>query len=173
MAFANDFILGSGMLYQRFRLATEILCALSSAAPRPLTMGDLIARTGGSDKQVARVCSGLERAALLRPATGAEGCLLALPASAITLEDIFRCALDMQAPRGRGASAKESGMPGATRDLDLLLMQATMAINQSVFRHLRQFSLDRLKTRTSPVTFGALRLSRSRYDDNPDFALMA
>jgi hypothetical protein len=39
----------------------------------------------------------------------------------------------------------------------LLVMQATMSINQSVFQHLRQFSLDRLKMSAAGIFVASTR----------------
>lgn len=169
MALTDDYILGNGVLHQRLRLATEILSALASCAPQPLTIAQLEQRTGRPAKELIKLCTPLSHALLLRAAPRlGQGWLLAAPASAITLEDVFRCVLEMQTPRGN--SARNADRERASRDLDLLMMQATIAINQSVFKHLRQFTLDRLKARASSVaSLRSLMSSRSRYDDNPDF----
>lgn len=173
MSPADDYILGNGALHQRFRLATEIVGALASHAPRSLTQAELERHTGHPAKDVAKLCMQLARTDVLRVAPGQQDAwLLAAPASALTLEDVFRCVLDMQGARGKPAA--RTGQQRVSHDIDLLMMQATMAINQSVFKHLRQFSLDRLKARASSVaSLGALRLSRSRYDESPDLALIA
>lgn len=174
MSPADDYILGNGALHQRFRLATEIVGALASHAPRSLTLAELERHTGHPAKDVVKLCMQLARTDVLRLAPDqVDAWLLAAPASALTLEDVFRCVLDMQGARGKPA-ARTGQQQRVSHDIDLLMMQATMAINQSVFKHLRQFSLDRLKARASSVaSLGALRLSRSRYDESPDLALIA
>ena len=174
MSSADDYILGNGALHQRFRLATEIVGALASHAPHALTLPELEQHTGHPAKDVAKLCLQLARTAILRAAPGyGDSWLLAAPASALTLEDVFRCVLDMQGTRCK-AAARTGEKKRVSHDIDLLMMQATMAINQSVFKHLRQFSLDRLKARASSVaSLGSLRLSRTRYDDSPELALVA
>jgi hypothetical protein len=61
-------------------------------------------------------------------------------------------------------------------DIDLLVSQATMAINQSVFKQLRQFSLDRLKVSAAakpPVRrrhgMGAMVDNQHDFEVNPWF----
>lgn len=170
---ADDYILGNGILHQRFRLATEIVGALASR-PGALTLAQLEQHTGRPAKDVLKLCQQLARAGVLHePAPAEDGWLLAAPAACLTLEDVFRCVLDMQAGRTRTAS-RSGQQKRVSHDIDLLMMQATMAINQSVFKHLRQFSLDRLKARASSVaSFGSRCLPRSRYDDAPDLALVS
>jgi len=164
---ADNFILGNSALHDRFRLATEILAATVSTAPAPVAMADLEHQTGRSDKDIGKVCALLERARLLERSD--DGWTLTLPASAMTLEDVFRCVVDAQSTRNRAANA--AAAESRSHDIDLLMMQATMEINQSVFQHLRRFSLDRLKSRASSMAnLGSHYFRRSRYDDAPDFA---
>ncbi|HYD81944.1 MAG TPA: Rrf2 family transcriptional regulator [Paucimonas sp.] len=165
---ADNFILGNGALHDRFRLATEILAAAASAAPRALALADFERHTGRGEKDLAKLCTVLERAGLLRAEDGA-GWKLAYPASTITLEDVFRCVLDAQSCRGKAARAGRA--ESKSHDVDLLMMQATMEINQSVFKLLRRFTLDRLNSRASSMaSFGSHYFNRSRYDESPDFA---
>jgi hypothetical protein len=72
----------------------------------------------------------------------------------------------------RTRSTKSSTADRAPNDVDLLVMQAMIAINQSVFKHLRQFSLDRLKISAAgmfPSTRRALR--DPGLEDEFDFAI--
>lgn len=57
------------------------------------------------------------------------------------------------------------------QQLDLLLMQATMSINQSMFQHLRQFSLDRLHNCTGGMhPFTAYSMRSKQGDHAADIA---
>jgi DNA-binding IscR family transcriptional regulator len=170
---ADDYILGNGALHERFRLTTEILSALVSCAPRSLTIAQLQTYTGRPAKELAKLCSALWRAMLTKPDKDVRGSwTLACTPSAVTLEDVFRCVIADQPQSAKQAAAlaanpaKADDMDKRQYDIDLLVSQATMAINQSVFRQLRQFSLDRLK-----VSAAAKPPSRrqNKYDNVHDF----
>lgn len=144
MVTVEDCILGNSALHDRFFATTEILARLVSSAPRAVGMGQLEDATGRAEKELMKLCTALERAGLLRRDTEAPGkWVLTCDPSLVTLEDVFRCALFEQQTRTR--SAKSAASDRAPNDVDLLVMQAMIAISQSVFKHLRQFSLDRLK----------------------------
>lgn len=72
----------------------------------------------------------------------------------ISLADIYHCLMaeqeDCKAPFGAAAQALAS-----TSSADLLMMQATMSINQVVLQHLQQFDLGRLKVAESAMMFTA------------------
>ena len=147
MSMADHTILGSGVLYERLCLITEVLGRFVSCAPRAVDLAQLEKHTGRPTKELMRLCDMLCREQLLQThPTHARCWQLACEASQVTLEDAFRCAMSEQATRGRPGRPKTS-MPDAVprREVDMLVMQATMGINQSVLQHLRQFSLDRLK----------------------------
>lgn len=174
MIAADDYILGNGALHERFRLTTEILGALVSCAPRSLTIAQLQTYTGVPAKDLVKLCGALWRAMLTKPDKEVRGSwTLACTPSAVTLEDVFRCVIAEQprsvkqaAAANAANAAKPDEMDKRQHDIDLLVSQATMAINQSVFRQLRQFSLDRLK-----VSAAAKPPSRRhyKYDNVHDF----
>jgi len=171
MNVVDNCILGNGALHDRFRLATEILGALVSHAPRPLSMAQLAEHTGRPAKELVKLCGSLWRALLMRPdSTVRDGWVLAGRPSAVTLEDVFRCVVDM--PSGRAKVAPKASPADRTHhDVDLLVMQATMAINQSVFQHLRQFPLDRLRSSASSSSaYNQFARRRAQYDAMPDLA---
>lgn len=150
MITSDDYILGNSDLHQRVRVITDLLGMFVSSAPRTVSIKQLHARTGIPVKQLTKLCGSLWRATLARPRPGAPGeWELACPASAITLEDVFRCVLVERAASAGAKTPKlmlqEGDSNSVARDVDLLVMQATMSVNQSVFQHLRTFSLDRLK----------------------------
>lgn len=148
MGTVGDCILGSSVLHDRFFAITEILAKLVSSAPRAVSIAQLEDATGRNARELAKLCSGLARAGLIRTDPQAAGkWQLTCDASAVTLEDVYRCALAVQ-PRSRTAPrsvARPADAGHASGDVNLLVTQAMIAINQSVFKHLRQFSLDRLK----------------------------
>ncbi|MGH8807392.1 MAG: Rrf2 family transcriptional regulator [Noviherbaspirillum sp.] len=141
----EDYILGNGALHDRFFATTEILAKLVSSAPRAVSISQLEDATGRPARELTKLCAGLERASLLRQEPKAAGkWTLTCDASMVTLEDVFRCVLAEQQGRAK-PGARTGTHERVSNDVDILVMQAMIAINQSVFKHLRQFSLDRLK----------------------------
>ncbi|GIZ53084.1 hypothetical protein [Noviherbaspirillum aridicola] len=148
----DPIIFGSSSMYERLCLVTEVLGAFVSRAPRAVGIEQLARQTGRPEKELVRLCNALCRGQLLAGERG-NAWRLAGDASSVTLEDAFRFVVNEQAARGRTrprAESEEAAQDsGARREVDLLVMQAAISINQSVFQHLRQFSLDRLKVAAS------------------------
>lgn len=172
MVTVEDYILGNSVLHDRFFATTEILARLVSSAPRSVSLAQLEDATGRPAREVSKLCANLMRAGLLRtdPQDAGKWALTCNP-SLVTLEDVFRCVMAAQATRTRTATK-----PGATErvqnDVDLLVMQAMIAINQSVFKHLRQFSLDRLKISAAGMFPAPRRALRDPVQDETfDFAI--
>lgn len=155
MSAVDQYILGNSALYERLCLITEVLGKFVSSAPRAVDIAQLEKQTGRPAKELQKLCAMLCREQLLQLQPGQPYCWrLACEASQVTLEDAFRCVVAEKTARVKtkaasvtaeeaGAAVSDGAVP--RREVDLLVMQATMGINQSVFRHLRQFSLDRLK----------------------------
>lgn len=148
MSSVDNYILGDSALYARLCMITSVLGKFVSSMPRAVSLQQLEEQTGRPARELVKLCNLLCRENLLLPHPDRpHSWMLACEASQVTLEDAFRCAVAEQASRarpGRQKSAPENA-DGVQREVDLLVMQATMGINQSVFQHLRQFSLDRLK----------------------------
>jgi DNA-binding IscR family transcriptional regulator len=143
MVTVEDYILGSGALHDRFFATTEILAKLVASAPRTVGIAQLEEATGRPAKELTKLCNSLVRANLLRhDPFAADKWMLTCDPSLVTLEDVFRCVMNEQHARSRSGKTVAERAPN---DVDLLVMQAMIAVNQSVFKHLRQFSLDRLK----------------------------
>jgi hypothetical protein len=156
---ADNYILGGSALYPRLCLITEVLGKFVSCAPRALDLAQLEHQTGRPARELSKLCATLCREQMLRRHPDLpHSWLLACEANAVTLEDAFRCAVAEQSARSRSRqkvpSAQADGIP---REVDLLVMQATMSINQSVFQHLRQFSLDRLKMSAAGIFVASTR----------------
>ncbi len=165
----EDFILGDGALHQRLCAMTEILGKFVACAPRQLSIWNLVESTGRSERDLENLCAGLASAALLQSNTQLAGSWsLACAPDKVTLEDVFLCVMAEQPVPGQIPGSGFTQLPGhqpqrLQHDADLLVMQAAMAINQSVFQHLRQFSLDRLKVSSAaanPVPRSSRHLSR-------------
>jgi DNA-binding IscR family transcriptional regulator len=168
----EDYILGNGALHDRFLAITEILAKLVSSAPRAVSIAQLEEATGRPARELTKLCAGLERASLLRqePKSGGKW-MLTCDANMVTLEDVFRCVLAEQQARSK-PSSRSGAHERLSNDVDLLVTQAMIAINQSVFKHLRQFSLDRLKISAAGM-FPAPRrpLPATSLDDAFDVAI--
>ena len=145
---ADAFILGNVKLHQRFSLATEILAALMNDA-QPVSMTALQKRTGQPARELARLCSLLWQTRMITPAPAAAGWTLLKPDHAYTLEDVFRSVMEnMPGPAQMQDMASPKRTPETPRTrlaLDAFIGQATMAVNQSLSRHLRQYPLERLR----------------------------
>ncbi|WP_194725073.1 hypothetical protein [Noviherbaspirillum malthae] len=166
---ADEYLLGDSALYGRLCLITELLGQFVAGAPRAVGLAQLEQATGRPARELLRLCKLLCREQLLHPHPGQpRAWTLACETSRLTLEDAFRCAMSEQASRARPARQKNAGTAEADArqqdavhpEIGMLVMQATMGINQSVFQHLRQFSLDRLR-----MTAAGMFLSRRSPDD--------
>lgn len=153
----DECILGDRALHERFIATTEILARLVSSAPRAVGPTQLQDATDRSPREVSSLCAALERAGLVCRQDDGKWTLSG-EACEVTLEDVYRCVLH---ERDAGTvPARDISRRCASDDLNLLVMQAMIAVNQSVLHHLRQFSLDRLKI-SSAGTFPVPR-GRSR-----------
>lgn len=165
----EDFILGDSTLHLKLCAITEILGKFVAHAPRQLSIWHLAESTGRSERDLEKLCAALARAALLQSHPQIAGSWsLACAPDKVTLEDVFRCVMAEQPADGSSPSPTAVQLPNhrpqrLQHDADLLVMQAAMAINQSVFQHLRQFSLDRLKISSAapyPLPKSSRHLSR-------------
>jgi DNA-binding IscR family transcriptional regulator len=169
MTAVNDFIFGNGNLHERFCAITELLEKLVRVAPSPLSLAQMKRHTGRSSRDINKHCLELVRNGLVIETSDGHW-TLAGDAADLTLEDVYRCAMARQ--EWRSPVRRADHQPNHV--VDLLLMQAVLAINQSVHQHLRQFSLDRLKPASNvPFPLGRNRLHGLNYNGNPDIASAA
>jgi len=147
MSAFDQYIFGNSALYERLCLITEVLGKFVSCAPRAVSIDQLEKQTGRSARELQKLCTTLCREQLLQlHQAQPHSWRLACEASQVTLEDAFRCVVAEKTVRTKAkaaavTTAENNAAP--RREVDLLVMQAAMGINQSVFQHLRQFSLDR------------------------------
>jgi DNA-binding IscR family transcriptional regulator len=155
LAVVPEFIFGDQLLHARFSLAIELLARIVIANPRQVTTAVLAEALEQSPRTVRVLLSGLHQSGLLsqdQKSKDAWSCGTAL--STITLADVFRSVAGaMQESAGRkkkiDAAHPDAVRSTAQQSVDLLLMQATMAINQVVLQHLQTFDLGRLKALAS------------------------
>lgn len=168
----EDYILGGSRLHERMCAMAEIMAKLVSSAPRAVGIAQLELVTGRPAKELTKLCASLWRAELLQPdPLAGDSWRLACEPSAVTLEDVFRCIVAEQEACAKPA-VKPRNPEQPQSDVELLVMQAMIAVNQSVLKHLRQFSLDRLKVSSSGMFPDARRkISDARLDQAADLEL--
>jgi DNA-binding IscR family transcriptional regulator len=141
MTASDDFLFADVLMDQKFRATTEILEQFVSNPSQELSAARLAGQIGRTVREVNQVCKKLQMIGLVeavKPAT--RGWKLVCDPNTITLEHVYRGVI--ASVEAAPAPDADRGMDPA-RSVDLLIMQATMEVNQSIFRHLRQFSLGR------------------------------
>jgi DNA-binding IscR family transcriptional regulator len=175
MPAVDDYIFGNGAIHERFRLTTQVLAVLVASAPRSLGVAQIQKATQRSPRELARLCEGLQEAGLLKADPAARGnWMLACAPSEVTLEDVYHFVSTSQASRPDAIAETGEPIEQLLLDADLLVTQATMAVNQGIARQLRQFSLDRLRVSSAakpPVSRQAIR--EALYDNEYDFEVNA
>jgi hypothetical protein len=147
---------------------TELLGTLVSVAPLTLSLIQIKRNTGRSSRQINKFCIEMVRNSLIVE-TSYECWKLAGASADLTLEDVYCCAMTMTESSPVPLVRQSTVYPNHAADL--LMMQAALAINQSIHKHLRQFSLDRLKSSTSvPFPVRLRRSSGLNYNENFDLA---
>ena len=153
MTASDNFLFADVLMDQKFRVTTEILEQFVSNPSQELSAARLAEHTGRSVREVNQVCKKLQLTGLVAPVKPAtRGWKLVCDPNTITLEDVYRGVIveagTVPGQQGTPEAAMDGERDGEReterdRSVDLLIMQATMEVNQSIFRHLRQFSLGR------------------------------
>lgn len=144
----HEFMFGDRQLHTRFSMAIVLLARLVIANPRPLTTIALSEALGEPPRTVRALLANLHHSGLLckdGKARDAWSCSTGL--GSITLADVFRSVAGTAPGQARRKKTGTSDEPrtASQQGVELLLMQATMAINQVVLQHLQAFDLGRLK----------------------------
>jgi DNA-binding IscR family transcriptional regulator len=140
MPVSDDFLFADFLMDQKFRITTEILELFVTNPSQDLSIAYLAEYTGHSAREITQICRKLQLAGLVQPSKNSSKVwMLVCDPSTITLEDVYRGMIANSQPTPSLASPEME----RTRSVDLLIMQATMEVNQSIFKHLRQFSLGR------------------------------
>lgn len=150
-----EFIFGDQQLHARFSIAIELLARIVIANPRPVTTAALSEALGQSPRTVRSLLGNLHQSGLLsQDDKTRDAWYCASPLGTITLADVFRSVAGAVPEPARRKKAEpqsaDETRSAAQQSVDLLLMQATMAINQVVLQHLQAFDLGRLKALRSP-----------------------
>lgn len=137
----DDYLFGNSTLHQRFCVATEILAKAVSCAPHAVALRQMEHSSGRPFALLESLCISLAQGGLLRRNEAQrDSWILSCCATTATLDDVFRSVIS---DAGQNRRTLPSVAPQAS--VALLLMQATLTVNQSVSRQLRQFSLDSLR----------------------------
>ena len=148
-----EFIFGDQLLHARFSMAIELLARIVIANPKAVTTTALAESLGQSARSVRTLLGNLQQSGLLsQNSKMRDEWSFASPLGTITLADVFRSVAGAaeESRRKKAEPAVEETRSAAQQSVDLLLMQATMSINQVVLQHLQAFDLGRLKAvRTS------------------------
>lgn len=163
----DHYLFGDAVLHHRLSITAGILGELVMRAPRSVSVAGLEEAIGHPARELEKICQHMWRDGLLHPDPDVAGnWMLAGSPSDITLEHVFRSALSAALPQ------RKLSMPTQLApDLDLLLMQATLGVNQNVFSHLRQFPLDRLKIRSASFPPSRHGRHASQFEDMPAASL--
>lgn len=143
MSTIDDYILGNDVLHDQFSVTIQIVGKAACNAPEPVTLAQLKLLTGRPEKELRKLCDRLSLSSILE--SRQDGWTFACDPRGATLEDVFRCILAEQLHLSRQSNANQAQPNRYYRDVELLLMQLSISVNQSVFLHLRQFTLERLK----------------------------
>lgn len=145
----QEFILGDLLLHTRFSMAIELLARLVLASPRSMTSAQLGEACGQSPRTVRTLLTSLRQSGLVvidGKLKDAWSCPCA--PETFTLADVFlsvSAAKPEPTPAKKRNDAEGGSSTVAHAGVELLLMQATMAVNQLVLQHLQSFDLSRLK----------------------------
>jgi hypothetical protein len=164
----QEFLFGDALLHARFSMAIDVLARLVMAHPRSMTAAALAEASGQTARSVRTVLGNMQACGLVYPEDNVRDAW-SCPATPgkVTLADVFR---SVSIARADAASTKKAEVPKDSSDgaysssragVDLLLMQATMAINQVVLQHLQSFDLSKLKAVSAGGSF-RVPMSKSR-----------
>lgn len=162
MAKNEEFMLGNATLHLQLSTALEVMTQIICNATQPPSAAQLAESLSLSVRYLRKLLRTLTAGGLLQPHGVRHDCWTCTRAPhAISLADLYHCLL---------AEAEERGAPfvappqadAQTSSADLLMMQATMSINQIVLLHLQRFDLGHLKAAESAMLFTASLRKKAR-----------
>jgi len=152
---SDEYLLGNSSLHLQLSTALAVMTHLICNASRPPNAQQISESMGMSSRHLRKLMRTLSAGGLLKPHDSrADTWICQHPPHTISLADIYHCLT-------RGED--DSGAPfiptpqvdAAGSSADLLMMQATMAINQIVMQQLQRFDLGRLKAAENAMLFTA------------------
>lgn len=150
----DDCIFGNGRLHAQLAIATKILALLAAGAPQHVTLEAMQRATRRPAMELRKICRSFNQAGFVTAAKDShDAWVLHCDLASVTLEDVYLAIIASSGNSKKSTTgATEAAASPQQNNLDLLLMQATMSINQSLFRLLRQFRLDRLQIASTADT---------------------
>ena len=166
MAQNEEFILGNATLHLQLSTALAVMTQLICNASRPPTAQQLSESMDVSLRYLRKLLRTLSSGGLLRPHDkNADTWVCTRPPHTVSLADIYHCLMsEKEETSAPFIAAAQSD--ATTSTAELLMMQATMAINQIVLQHLQRFDLGRLKVAESAMLFTASLREKARVHDS-------
>ena len=152
-----EFILGNPALHAQLSTALTVMTQLICNASNPPSAQQLSESLDISTRHLRKLLRTLTTGGLLKPhERNSDTWVCTRAPHAISLADIYHCLV-------ASSNEEEEANPyvaapqadASIASSELLMMQATMTINQVVFQQLQQFDLGRLKIAESAMMFTA------------------
>lgn len=164
-------MLGNASLHTELSTALAVMTELICNASQPPSAQALSESMELSVRYLRKLLRSLAKGGLLKAHPQANDTwICAHPPHTISLADVYRCLMSPK-EEATAPSVTAARMETRASNADLLLMQATMSINQVLLQHLQQFDLGRLKVVESAMLFNPLPRIRVPYQMDPEDAL--
>lgn len=150
----DEFIFGNATLHLQLATALSVMTQLICNASQPPSAQQLSESLELSLRYLRKLLRTLSAGGLLKPhESRLDTWVCAREPHRISLADLYYCLTAQEDQRTPFVAAPQTD--ATTASADLLMMQATMAINQIVLQHLQQFDLGRLKIAESAMLYTA------------------
>jgi DNA-binding IscR family transcriptional regulator len=154
MANNGEFMLGNPELHLQLATALSVMTQLICNASNPPSAQQLSDSLEVSVRHLRKMLRTLTNGGLLKPHDRhPDTWTCTRPPHTISLADIYHCLVDKEETTTPYVQPPQADASVAASEL--LMMQATMSINQVVFQQLQQFDLGRLKIAESAMMFTA------------------
>jgi DNA-binding IscR family transcriptional regulator len=148
----EEFILGNASLHLQLSTALSVMTQIICNASHPPSAQQLSESMELSIRYLRKLLRTLSAGGLLKPHERLADCWTCIqPPHTISLADIYHCLTSANEESAPFVAAPQAD--AMTSSAELLMMQATMSINQLVLQHLQQFDLGRLKVAESAMLF--------------------
>ena len=161
----EQFMFGNASLHIQLSTALAVMTQLIVNASQPRTAQELSESLDLSVRYLRKLLRTLAAGDLVEAHdTLVDTWICTRPAHTISLADIYRCVISSK----EGSPSPFAAAPPMSSS-DLLMMQATMSVNQTVLQNLQQFDLGRLKVAESAMLFTeSLRLKARHIARRPE-----
>lgn len=162
---SEEYLLGNATLHLQLSTSLAIMSQLVCNSRKPPTASQLAENLEVSPRYLRKQLRLLTTGGLVEPCQDqVDTWRCTRPPHTISLADIYSCLLE-ELPRGADTSTAGCTPTSA----DILMMQATVTVNQLVLQQLQHFDLGRLKIAESAMLFTtALREKAERIGTAPE-----